>query len=206
MSHAGPVYSWMRREEFERQREVSCAYVVLSDSSRIHSRTTHPQNTGCRVVFRHISVHRRHTEISHACCNRRRLNAHPLPLAAERDVRSAVVPFRPKSSGSVLTGIVDMPLPSSKCFPHPASSPTRKCTLRCSVPRTVSNVESQGYISLRADLNHRPPTKRSRNNSLLFELCAEIVIRQSESGEKEKVRNTTSSSPTCQTRSGSGRL
>jgi len=39
----------------------------------------------------------------------------------------------------------------------------------------VSNAEFQGYTSLRADFNHHPPTKRNRNNSLLFELCAEIV-------------------------------
>ena len=80
MSHAGPVCSWMRREEFERQRAVSCAYVVLSDSSHIHS-STHPRNTGCRFVFRHISVHCCHTEISATGCRRRRRNAHPLPLA-----------------------------------------------------------------------------------------------------------------------------
>ena len=45
----------------------------------------------------------------------------------------------------------------------------------------MSNAESQGYISLRADFNHHPPTKWNWNNSLLFEPCAEIVIHQSES-------------------------
>jgi len=101
----------------------------------------------------------------------------------------------------VPTGIVDKPLPSSKYFPHPSSSPTHKCTLRCSIPCTVSNAGSQGHTSLRTKFSHRPPAKRNRNNSPLFELCAEIVIHPSESGEKEKVQNTTSSSPTRQTRS-----
>ena len=94
------------------------------------------------------------------------------------------MPFHLVDSSPALTDIVDTPLPSSMCFPRPSSSPTHKCTLRCSVPHTVSSADSQGYTSLRTDFNRHSPAERNRNNSLLFELCTEFVTYPSEFGER----------------------
>jgi len=93
------------------------------------------------------------------------------------------VPFRPTSSGLVLTGIVDTPLPSLKYFPRPSSSLAHKCTLRCPIPRIVSNAKSKGCTSLQANFDHRPLGNGGQyNSSPLFEFCTKVVTNRQNPG------------------------
>ena len=150
----------MRREEIGRQRAVSCACVVLSDS-RIHNRTSHPWSTGYKGVSHRISVRHRQNEIRAANPSLEQ-KAHPLLLTSMssrgnvgRSISGYVFSLR-RSGPPVLTDIVDMPLPSSKCSLDPFSSLTHTHTRRDPNSRTVSNVESRVYTSLEPHFNHQP--------------------------------------------------
>ena len=154
------------------------------------------------------SLHHFHTEISAAGCRRRRQNAHPLPLADMPNgmfdqwscllVQQVQVRFSP----TLLTSLSHPQSVSRTPLLHRHINALFDAQFHA--PRaTRSPGDTPLYVRISI---FTPPTKRDRNNLLLFELCAEVVTYPSESGERENVQNTTSSSPTCQTRPRAGRL